>query len=165
MRDLERELRDLKDVSEGDFGAENEFLPMKGQCFEFTNNEYVYKMCPFDKCSQVSSHFCIKKYLAERLWFFATNCADYCDKISCAQLFRVVATSICCDASRGWHLLLKRIVPLGNAIFAALCALHKKISFRGVDPRSPRPPCPYMLVPLFPLFGHPCTSSCILQEE
>merc|ERR1719184_77481 len=52
LRDLERELRDLKEVSEGDFGDENEFLPMKGQCFEFKNNEYVYKMCPFDRCSQ-----------------------------------------------------------------------------------------------------------------
>jgi len=52
LRDLERELRDLKDVANGDYGEQNEFLPLKGQCFEFRNNEYIYKLCPFDSCSQ-----------------------------------------------------------------------------------------------------------------
>ena len=52
LRDLERDLRDLKDVANGDYGESNEFLPLKGQCFEFRNNEYVYKLCPFDHTSQ-----------------------------------------------------------------------------------------------------------------
>jgi len=56
LRDLEREVRDLKDMANGDYGEQNEFLPLKGQCFEFKNNEYVYKLCPFDSCSQRGAH-------------------------------------------------------------------------------------------------------------
>ena len=56
LRDLERDLRDLKDLANGDYGEQNEFLPLKGQCFEFKNNEYVYKLCPFDSCSQRGIH-------------------------------------------------------------------------------------------------------------
>ena len=28
----------------------------QGTCFEYTDNEYVYKMCPFDMCSQRGRH-------------------------------------------------------------------------------------------------------------
>ena len=28
----------------------------QGTCFEYTDNEYVYKMCPFDMCSQRGKH-------------------------------------------------------------------------------------------------------------
>ena len=55
VREMEREVRELKDVAHGDYGEANEFLPLKGKCFEFRNNEYVYKMCPFDSCSQCNS--------------------------------------------------------------------------------------------------------------
>ena len=29
---------------------------LSGQCFEYTDNEYVYSLCPYDKCSQRSKH-------------------------------------------------------------------------------------------------------------
>merc|ERR1712192_187701 len=48
FRDTEREIRNLKDVLEKDFGEEHEFSVLNGQSFEYTDNEYKYKMCPFD---------------------------------------------------------------------------------------------------------------------
>jgi len=56
LRDLEREMKDIKDVMEKDFGPENEFAVLSGQCFEYTDNEYVYSMCPYDKCTQRSKN-------------------------------------------------------------------------------------------------------------
>jgi len=56
FRDTEREIRNLKDVLEKDFGEEHEFSVLNGQCFEYTDNEYKYKMCPFDHCSQKPKH-------------------------------------------------------------------------------------------------------------
>ena len=29
---------------------------VQGSCFEYTDNEYVYKMCPFDMSSQRGKH-------------------------------------------------------------------------------------------------------------
>ena len=34
------------------FGPENEFAVLKGQCFEYADNEYIYTLCPFDRCAQ-----------------------------------------------------------------------------------------------------------------
>jgi len=50
--DVEREIKGLKDILEKDYGTESEYLVLQGQCFEYTDNEYKYKMCPFDHCSQ-----------------------------------------------------------------------------------------------------------------
>ncbi|GCB71340.1 hypothetical protein scyTo_0010984 [Scyliorhinus torazame] len=35
-----------------DFGADGEFAYMFSQCYEMTTNEYVYKLCPFNKVAQ-----------------------------------------------------------------------------------------------------------------
>jgi len=56
FRDVEREIKNLKDILEKDYGSESEFLVLQGQCFEYTDNEYKYKMCPFDHCSQRGKH-------------------------------------------------------------------------------------------------------------
>lgn len=52
VKDGERELKTLEDVLNQDFGQEEEYEILRGQCFELTDLEYTYKMCPFDKVTQ-----------------------------------------------------------------------------------------------------------------
>ena len=35
-----------------DLGEENEFYLLKGECYEFVDREYTYKMCPYSKATQ-----------------------------------------------------------------------------------------------------------------
>merc|ERR1719228_2870179 len=56
LKDTEREIKQLKDVLEKDYGLEDVFSVLIGQCFEYTDNEYKYKMCPFDHSSQKPKH-------------------------------------------------------------------------------------------------------------
>ncbi|XP_023321352.1 glucosidase 2 subunit beta [Eurytemora carolleeae] len=56
LNDIDRDIKNIKEVMEKDFGYENEFVVLSGQCFEYTDNEYVYKMCPFDSASQRSKN-------------------------------------------------------------------------------------------------------------
>ena len=52
FRDLERDIKHLEGVISKDYGPEEEFASLSGQCFEYTDQEYTYKMCAFDYCSQ-----------------------------------------------------------------------------------------------------------------
>jgi len=56
LRDIKREILNAKKVMELDYGENHEFGPLHGQCFEYTDNEYTYKMCAFDYCSQRGKH-------------------------------------------------------------------------------------------------------------
>ena len=51
-RDLERDIAHLEGVVSKDYGPEEEFAALSGQCYEYTDQEYTYKLCAFDYCSQ-----------------------------------------------------------------------------------------------------------------
>ncbi len=78
MRDLDDKISALERTLEQDFGEEEEYAPMRGQCFEVSDlvgfpykfeiftlkmlffkqfsQEYTYKLCPFDYAEQKPKH-------------------------------------------------------------------------------------------------------------
>lgn len=56
FRKIEDEIRDIKKVVEQDLGPNIEFYNLMDQCFDFTDREYTYTLCPFDRAAQRSKH-------------------------------------------------------------------------------------------------------------
>ncbi|CAG0913673.1 unnamed protein product [Notodromas monacha] len=56
LRDLEHELNSISATLEKDFGPEDAFLPLEGQCMEHTDREYLYKICWFGQATQKPRH-------------------------------------------------------------------------------------------------------------
>ena len=49
LRDIQREIKQIEESLGKDFGKEDEFAYLVGECYEYTDREYTYKLCPFDE--------------------------------------------------------------------------------------------------------------------
>lgn len=54
VRDLHSEIGQIEEKSERDYGLEEEFASLDGECYEYADLEYIYQLCPYGKASQRS---------------------------------------------------------------------------------------------------------------
>ncbi|XP_072925095.1 glucosidase 2 subunit beta [Hemitrygon akajei] len=56
LKEVESSVGNLEKELMVDFGPDGEFSYMFSQCYEMTTNEYIYKLCPFNKVVQKPKH-------------------------------------------------------------------------------------------------------------
>ncbi|XP_013192358.1 glucosidase 2 subunit beta [Amyelois transitella] len=56
VREIESNIRNIQQNLEKDYGLQQEFATLDGQCFEFEDKEYVYRLCMFQKVTQKSKN-------------------------------------------------------------------------------------------------------------
>ncbi|XP_024884606.1 glucosidase 2 subunit beta [Temnothorax curvispinosus] len=54
LNDLQSEIRQLEEKMDRDYGPEEVFAPLDGECFEYTDLEYIYKLCLYSMATQRS---------------------------------------------------------------------------------------------------------------
>ncbi|XP_061496331.1 glucosidase 2 subunit beta [Rhineura floridana] len=56
LKEMEDSIRSLEKEISFAFGPHGEFSYLYGQCYELTTNEYIYRLCPFNRVSQKPKH-------------------------------------------------------------------------------------------------------------
>ncbi|XP_062975219.1 glucosidase 2 subunit beta isoform X1 [Elgaria multicarinata webbii] len=56
LKEMEESIRSLEKEITFDFGPHGEFSYLYGQCYELATNEYIYRLCPFNRVSQKPKH-------------------------------------------------------------------------------------------------------------
>lgn len=49
LKELQRRLKSEQESLGRDYGPSDEYRPLEGTCYELTDREYTYKLCPFEK--------------------------------------------------------------------------------------------------------------------